>query len=133
MDFEDLFERKHRHAMRGRDGHHDDHNGDDLRIGGHRRYDRDIDASPSSDMGHRRSSHHGGHRDSFGDGGLELSNVNRKLVANKTALIVAAISAVLLLAIAAFLLLPLLRQMFGFVDKNGIRGIAERLWLGTVK
>ncbi len=133
MDFEDLFERKHRKAIHGRDGHHDDHDGADLRIGGHRHYDRDDEASPSSDKGARRSSHHDGHRDSFGDGGLELSNITRKLVANKTALIVAAISAVLLLAIAAFLLLPLLGQMFGFVDKNGLRGIVERLWLGGGK
>jgi hypothetical protein len=133
MDFEDLFERKHHHAIHGRDGQHDDHDGDALRIGEHRHYDQDVKGSPSSDKGYRRSSHHDGHHDSLGDSGGELSKITRQLAANKTVLIIAAISALLLLAIAAFLLLPLLGEVFGLIDKNGIRGMVERLWLGAGK
>jgi hypothetical protein len=128
MDLEDLFDNDRRNGKRGRgdrDDNHDrrrDKNNDDDDHRDHRFGNDDDD----DEWGDHRKRHRDDDDDMF-----DLENIAHKLLANKKLLIIAVIALVAVLAIAVIFILPLLGQATDYVDKNGVKGVVERVWDGS--
>jgi hypothetical protein len=150
MDFlEDIFERKHNRHNHGQhpDNHKkndDDHHrpNRDYKDHDHKHYQQDelqqqksgyeyYDKHHSDDNRYRSNDHHG----------LEyLRPIIEKILHNKPLLVsLSLIAAVLIIVCIAllFFLLPIIGQTFGYVDKNGIKGVIDiimpvldKLWKG---
>jgi hypothetical protein len=150
MDFlEDIFERKNSRHNRGRhyDGHekHDDN---------HHRPNRDYqdhDYNHCQQDDHRQQKIGYEHHDKYHSDdnryrsndhqGLEyLRPIIEKTLQNKPLLIVLSLAAVGLIItciVLLFFLLPIIGQTFGYVDKNGLKGVIDiimpvldKLWKG---
>lgn len=119
MDFDDLFEHKRRHY--GSRHHVTD--------------DEHFDRGRDSDGYHlQRTGDRGDtHRDSYASGDLGLPHLLRQILANKVLAIGAVILILALLGLALLVLVPILGELLGYVDKNGVKGIIERLWQGSAK
>jgi hypothetical protein len=72
--------------------------------------------------------HKRGHDD---DEMVIISNIMKRLLANKKLLILAGIVLLAVIVLAAIFILPLLGHVLDYVNKTGLKGVVERFWLGT--
>ena len=119
MDLEDLFHNDRKGNRHGyRDGDHD-HGRDHRESHGNGEHHNDRYQFDS----HGRKGH---------EGSFDLSHTAyRMLMENKTLLIVAGVALLAIVGLAGILMLPLLKQGLGYIDKNGLQGVFDRIWQGT--
>ncbi|MBE0604636.1 MAG: hypothetical protein IH611_13550 [Deltaproteobacteria bacterium] len=130
MDFEDLFHKDRRRNRHGyRDGDHD--HGREHREG-HENGEYHNDRHHFDKGMEWRDHDHGSHGRKGHEGSFDLSHTAyRMFMNNKTLLIVAGVALLAIVGLVGILMLPLLKQVLGYIDKQGLQGVFDRIWQGT--
>ena len=138
MDFEDFFKHRKHHGKR----HDDDHDHHEHHDGPHHGHDHDSEKrrgkpayyspgkyQPDEIDGHTyREDGHNDHRhDDFPD----IARYAHGFLANKKLILFVVLSLLFVIAVIAVLIFPLIGDALSYVDKYGLKGIIEKILLGS--
>jgi hypothetical protein len=119
MGFDDMLgddHRKHRNLRKQGYGDHNEnsHHDRDSERGPYRPHDDDFEDSRYS-----RRSHH--------DGDVDIERLVHMILANKKLMLAAALVIVAVIVLAVIFLLPMLGPALDYLDKSGVKGVANRV------